>query len=72
MTPTLSNYWTMKSSFRLTYTLRILYVTQTHMPVLISPCSYELEKLASSIRRILGHALYILHVTRTHMSRVHT
>jgi hypothetical protein len=72
----------MESFFRLTYTLRILYVTCD--PDSCDPysyhraSSYELEKLASSddgyevpFEDILGRALYILYVTRTHESCSH-
>jgi hypothetical protein len=77
MTQHLSNYRRMKSFFRLTYTFRILYVTcdpDSYDPYSYHRASsYELEKLASSddgyevpFEDILGHALYILYVTRTH------
>jgi hypothetical protein len=77
MTPHLSNYWTIESFFRLTYTLHILYVTcdpDSYDPYSYHHASsYKLEKLASSddgyevpFKNILGRTFYILYVTRTH------
>jgi len=74
MTPPSSNYRIVKSFLHVTYTLRILYVIQTRITRTQSPCSYELEKLASNddayevpLEDILGRALYILYMTHSYV-----